>query len=78
MRARLANLARSERVAFDYLLNRYAVERLLRRAAATPFSLLDVGFECDTQPPIVQGRRQSLVSDRTRAAVTYGRARGFL
>lgn len=31
VRARLGNLARTQGVAFDYVLNRYAVERLLHR-----------------------------------------------
>ena len=36
VRARLGNLARDQGVAFDYLLNRYAVERLLHRLSCSP------------------------------------------
>jgi predicted nucleotidyltransferase component of viral defense system len=35
VRARLANLARAQGVAFDYVLNRYAVERLLHRLSSS-------------------------------------------
>lgn len=35
VRARLGNLARAQGVAFDYLLNRYAVERLLYRLSCS-------------------------------------------
>lgn len=35
VRARLGNLARTRGVAFDYLLNRYAVERLLHRLSCS-------------------------------------------
>jgi predicted nucleotidyltransferase component of viral defense system len=35
VRARLGNLARDRGVAFDYLLNRYAVERLLHRLSCS-------------------------------------------
>ena len=37
VRARLGNLARDQGVAFDYLLNRYAVERLLHRLSCSPY-----------------------------------------
>lgn len=38
VRARLGNLARNQGVAFDYLLNRYAVERLLHRLSCSRYS----------------------------------------
>jgi predicted nucleotidyltransferase component of viral defense system len=37
VRARLSNIARSQGVAFDYLLNRFAVERLLHRLSCSPY-----------------------------------------
>jgi len=37
VRARLGNLARAQGVAFDYLLNRYAVERLLYRLSCSAY-----------------------------------------
>ncbi len=37
VRARLGNFARVQGVAFDYLLNRYAVERLLYRLSCSSY-----------------------------------------